>query len=329
MPKILVVGDIILDKMSVVESTGRVSTEAPIPIFKPRSMPEYRLGGAAATAAMCTKLGAETHFISAVTGSPYEKNCEPDHVALARLIAESGIHMHPHYAKRDVLTLKHRYIAAMPAGFDQVFRVDRDKHVEISTNEALACRASLGLIHPDVVIISDYGKGFLTHGSLVEILIAKCNQLHIPVLVDPHQTTMYERYKNATFMVPNSIEARGYIAYDIAKEYGLEGCILKKGENGCEVYSKKTGVCLLPARTPTRYVDPLGAGDQFIATLAVAAVNLEFDWLAAAMNANVAASLQTETVGVQPVPPAVIRHEFPLYCSTLGENCKDHQKIGV
>jgi len=55
-----------------------------------------------------------------------------------------------------------------------------------------------------LVILSDYGKGGLTH---IEAMIAAANTRGVPVLVDPKGDD-FARYRNATLLTPNRSEFR-------------------------------------------------------------------------------------------------------------------------
>src|SRR6266446_9913162 len=63
-PRILVVGDLILDRY-IWGDAERISQEAPVPLLRADHR-EHRLGGAASVASMLRALGAEVRLIGAV-----------------------------------------------------------------------------------------------------------------------------------------------------------------------------------------------------------------------------------------------------------------------
>ena len=65
-PRILVVGDLILDRY-IWGDAERISQEAPVPLLRASSR-EHRLGGAASVATMLRTLGAEVCLIGGVLG---------------------------------------------------------------------------------------------------------------------------------------------------------------------------------------------------------------------------------------------------------------------
>src|ERR671917_2067802 len=67
-PRILVVGDLILDRY-IWGDAERISQEAPVPLLRASSR-EHRLGGAASVAPMLRALGAEVRLVRGVGGDP-------------------------------------------------------------------------------------------------------------------------------------------------------------------------------------------------------------------------------------------------------------------
>ncbi|MEK9714675.1 MAG: hypothetical protein VW199_02420, partial [Methylophilaceae bacterium] len=59
-----------------------------------------------------------------------------------------------------------------------------------------------------VIILSDYGKGFLSP-ALCQKIISKANKEKIPVLVDPKGSDI-SKYKNAFAVTPNKKEALSF-----------------------------------------------------------------------------------------------------------------------
>src|SRR5947199_2475840 len=81
-PRILVVGDLILDRY-VWGDAERISQEAPVPLLR-ADRREHRLGGAASVATMLRALGAEVRLIGGV-GRDFEATI------VRRMLAEQGI----------------------------------------------------------------------------------------------------------------------------------------------------------------------------------------------------------------------------------------------
>ncbi|MGW8271426.1 MAG: PfkB family carbohydrate kinase, partial [Burkholderiales bacterium] len=127
----------------------------------------------------------------------------------------------------------------------------------------------------DAVILSDYGKGGLTH---IERMIALARAAGRPVLVDPKGDD-YSRYHGATLVTPNRAELREVVgtwkdeadflrrAEALRAELALEALLVTRAEQGMSLF-RADGALHIPAETREVY-DVSGAGDTVIATLGV------------------------------------------------------------
>ncbi|HBD32739.1 MAG TPA: D-glycero-beta-D-manno-heptose-7-phosphate kinase, partial [Cupriavidus sp.] len=125
-----------------------------------------------------------------------------------------------------------------------------------------------------VLVLSDYGKGGLTHvGRMVEAGRAAGRA----VLVDPKGDD-YSRYRGATLITPNRAEMRAVVgawkteadltirAQNLRRELQLEALLLTRSEEGMTLYTEAE-VLHVSAQAREVY-DVSGAGDTVIATLA-------------------------------------------------------------
>src|SRR5262245_40896771 len=164
-PRILVVGDLILDRY-VWGFAERISQEAPVPVLR-ADQREHRLGGAASVATMLRALDADVRLLGGV-GNDFEAT------VVRGLLADQAID------DRWVVTLderpttlKERYIGrAQDRHPQQMFRVDYETRQPIAEDvEDKQIRALPNLVaESDIVLISDYDKGFCTPrllGSLI------------------------------------------------------------------------------------------------------------------------------------------------------------------
>jgi D-glycero-beta-D-manno-heptose-7-phosphate kinase len=127
----------------------------------------------------------------------------------------------------------------------------------------------------DVVILSDYGKGGLTH---ITEMIRLTRSAGKAVLVDPKGDD-YARYAGATLLTPNRSELREVVgkwkdeadltarAQKLREELGLEALLVTRSEEGMSLF-RADGTTHEPARAREVF-DVSGAGDTVIATLAV------------------------------------------------------------
>jgi rfaE bifunctional protein kinase chain/domain len=262
---VLVVGDVMLDRYWYGE-VSRISPEAPVPVVRiERERTDERPGGAANVARNCAALGARTGLLS-VVGE------DEAGTALARLVAAEGVRASLHRDAALDTTVKLRVIGRPHQ--QQLLRIDFETQ---PSHEALAQKlaefeASLG--NYGVVVLSDYGKGGLTHIQRMISLARKAGKL---VLVDPKGDD-YARYSGATVLTPNLNELREVVgrwrdeadrtarAQKLRADLQLDALLLTRGEEGMTLYRAES-VQDVPAKK-REVSDVSGAGDTVIATLA-------------------------------------------------------------
>ena len=260
--RILVVGDVMLDRYWFGD-VARISPEAPVPVVKVTRQ-EERLGGAANVARNAAALGAKTALLS-VIGDDEAGN------AVSRLLTEDGIEARLH---RDVTLdtiIKLRVIGRQ----QQLLRIDFETP---PSHDVLADKLDsfhAQLPNFDLVILSDYGKGGLTH---IKAMIAAANTHTIPVLVDPKGDD-YSLYENATLLTPNRSEFREVAgswkteaefcakAEVLRRKLNLKGLLVTRSEEGMTLFTA-SGV-FHQATVAREVFDVSGAGDTVIATLGV------------------------------------------------------------
>jgi rfaE bifunctional protein kinase chain/domain len=260
---VLVVGDVMLDRYWYGDAS-RISPEAPVPVLLYREE-EYRLGGAANVAANCAALGAATRLLSVV-------GRDEAGARLAKLLQGKRVVASLHRDPRVHTTQKLRLIARR----QQLLRIDMEKP---PSTEVLASKLAdfrKALRECDVVLLSDYGKGGLTH---IATMIREARKARKLVLVDPKGDD-YMRYKGASILTPNLAELRQVVgrwesekdlasrAHALRERLGLDGLLLTRSEEGMTLFKKNRKT--FQVKGEKREVsDVTGAGDTVIATLAV------------------------------------------------------------
>jgi rfaE bifunctional protein kinase chain/domain len=261
--RVLTVGDVMLDRYWFGD-VHRISPEAPVPVVHVGRV-EDRLGGAANVARNVAALGAAAGVLSVVGGD------EPGRTIEA-LLRDASITSHLHCDSSLPTTIKLRVIGRQ----QQLIRVDfesqpshevlRDKFEQFETL----------LKDYDIVIMSDYGKGGLTH---IKRMIEAARAAGLAVLIDPKGDD-YERYANASLLTPNRSELRDVVGRWSSEEeledkvralcerLSIEALLLTRSEEGMTLFSKDQRFDI-PAKAREVF-DVTGAGDTVIAALAVA-----------------------------------------------------------
>ena len=260
--RVLVVGDVMLDRYWFGE-VSRISPEAPVPVVKVERS-EDRLGGAANVARNVVALGARVALLSVV-------GTDEAGQALQRLLSEEGIESSLHQDADLSTTIKLRVIGRQ----QQLLRIDFENWPTHEVLRAKLMEFSDRLPDCDVVILSDYGKGGLTH---ITEMIRLARAAGKRVLVDPKGED-FSRYAGATMITPNRAELREVIgkwsseddlarrARQLREELGLEALLLTRSEEGMTLF-RAEGVTHEAAQAREVY-DVSGAGDTVIATMAV------------------------------------------------------------
>ena len=260
--RILVVGDVMLDRYWFGD-VERISPEAPVPVVK-IARTEERPGGAANVARNAVALGAAATLLSVIGDD------EPG-ATLERLLAVERVRTSFHREASLATTVKLRVIGRQ----QQLLRIDFET---APSHEILATKLAdyeRQLQEADLVILSDYGKGGLTH---IGKMIDRARSLGKAVLVDPKGED-YARYRGATLITPNRNEFRQVVgrwkddaemaakAEELRRELSLDAVLVTRAEEGMSLYSK-TGALTIPAQSREVF-DVSGAGDTVIATLGV------------------------------------------------------------
>src|SRR5215213_3543563 len=262
--RILVVGDVMLDRYWYGD-VSRISPEAPVPVvLVNEKKEELRLGGAANVAHNCAALRAQTHLLSVVGNDESGR-------LLAKLLHKQGVKADLHRDGSIRTTEKLRVIGRQ----QQLLRLDfeRAPSREVLTSKLAQYRAALP--DCDVVVLSDYGKGGMTH---IKQMIQLARRAKKRVLVDPKGDD-YSRYRGASIITPNRAELREVVgawhderdlsqrAEALRRKLGLEALLVTRGEEGMTLFRAGRKVHI---DTEAREVfDVSGAGDTVIASLAV------------------------------------------------------------
>lgn len=218
-PKVLVVGDAIIDKYCF-GRVDRLCPEAPVPVFV-TEFEQERPGGAGNVSAQIEALNVE---VALWCGQPYQQS------------------------------VKTRFMV----GQHMVMRLDHDA-TSISDGPVLQDYENLRHClkqDPDVIVISDYAKGWVTAQAIQMCMASKAL-----VLVDPKGSD-FSKYKGAYLITPNEKEAQNapFMYPD------FPNVLFKRGPNGMDL-CHEAGHVHIDASAKHVY-DVTGAGDTVIATIA-------------------------------------------------------------
>jgi len=303
--KVLIVGDVMLDRYWW-GSVTRISPEAPVPVVK-LERTSIAAGGAANVAANVVGLGAETFLVGIVGDDAEAKN-------LAEILENSKI------SAEYLISLDNRQTSVktrIVAHSQQVVRLDQENTTPISELEADNVFKAIEEVFEaaDIVIISDYAKGFLVE-NLLSRLIMKCSGGGKKILVDPKGKD-YKKYRGATLLTPNQKEATEACGLEESDLTGVEkageillenisneAVLITQGEKGMTLFQNDSKTHRFDALARKVY-DVTGAGDTVIAALAVA-IGAGLNFFEAAKLANIAAGLVVEQIGTTAITKGML-----------------------
>tara|TARA_Y100000310_G_scaffold338698_1_gene429156 strand:+ start:3605 stop:4543 length:939 start_codon:yes stop_codon:yes gene_type:complete len=286
--KILVVGDVMLDKFTY-GNVNRISPEAPVQVVHAKEE-NYNVGGAGNVAANVVSLKGNCSLVG-VAGEDYYKDI------LGGLLKEENIDASIIIDKSRPTILKSRFYSMG----QQLLRVDYEKVDSLEGNHVDEIISFVKNNKFDIIIVADYAKGMVSKRLMGELV-----KLNVPILVDPKPQNK-ELYSGVFMMTPNLKEAREMssvegnveeIGADLVRKFDSH-ILITRSSDGMSLFLKSGGVKHFPSIAREVY-DVSGAGDTVIAVLGLC--------LASGMNieesirvSNAAAGIVVRKVGTAKV----------------------------
>lgn len=268
--RVLVIGDAMIDTY-VFGRIDRMSPEAPIPVIVQQNI-ERRLGGAANVALNLKSMGCDP-VLATVIGDDENGRYVRELMDQNDLVADCLIE-----DEKRVTTEKRRIID----GTRQVVRVDIEETTPISVDMTSRLIDSITNLLPEVhvLIFQDYDKGVL-NADLIQEVIVRCNQLLIPVVVDPKERNYFE-YKGCALFKPNlrefgiahessmaanKINELKQLSLEVLKMMDCGILLLTLSENGLIISNDENTEWVSAAQIKLK--DVSGAGDTVVAVAAL------------------------------------------------------------
>lgn len=292
--RILILGDLVVD-IYTMGSVQRISPEAPVAVMRVEK--ESMLPGMAGNVALnCVALGSEA-FLMARVGD--------DKVGFELLerLREEGVDVTGCCRQQHYVTpSKNRLVA----NGQQLVRLDREQVTALTEQEQQAFLERLDQLLPtmDLLVLSDYGKGFFAPPFL-QAIMQRAKQYRLRVLVDPKGID-FTRYKGATVVKPNMGEALAAAGLgpdaalnDVAKKLleitRAELIMITRAQEGAALFTATGERQDFPV-LQREVKDVTGAGDTVLAMLACALAS-GLPYGAAAQLCNHAAGIAIERFG--------------------------------
>ena len=305
--KILVVGDIMLDKY-IWGEVSRISPEAPVQVVNVQKE-TYAPGGASNVASNASALNGKIYIVG-IAGDDEAKNI------LLEELKKKEINTDGIFTDNEKPTTQKVRIVGRS---QQLLRVDYEKkeHVHKNIEHSIIKFLELMIKDVDVVVISDYAKGVITP-AICSRLIEISRNYNKAVVVDP-KPKHRDLYSNVTLITPNNAEASEMTSIEDGDDAILEmgsklmkylnsNVLVTQGEKGMSLFEKNGSVAHIPAKAKEVY-SLIGAGDTVVATIALAlasGASLE----EASVLANIAAGIKVGKIGTASVSVDEIKMEI-------------------
>ena len=296
--RVLVIGDVMLDRY-VIGGVHRISPEAPVPVLTVEDE-KIVAGGAANVALNAASLGANVEVCGWFGDDSQGEQ-------LRALLQDQSISVDQSFLFSGAPTISKTRVTSSN---QQICRVDRESDSNAyAPNLSLLQESLISKINfSDVVIVSDYGKGFVSN-ELFRIIRKHANF----VSVDPKPSRLLQ-YENPDLLTPNRMEAlelagksrlmneefpQEEVVQEIFRKFSPKKLAITLGADGMLLAEDKEIKKTIP--TAAREVfDVSGAGDTVIAVLSMALVaNGSFEQ--SAQLANLAAGIVVGKVGTASV----------------------------
>lgn len=303
--KIIVIGDLIIDKYIFCEPLG-MSQEDPSIVVKPIEE-EMFVGGAGIVSSHASSIGAKVNFFSISGNDIYRK------FALKKL-SSYGVKSNLYIDDSRPTTVKTRY----KSNNQTVLRVSNLTQISIPKNIQNRIFKDIKKIisQSDLLVFSDFNYGCLPQ-TLVDKIINLCSSKKVLMVADSQSSSQNGnicRFKNMTLITPTEREGRVatrnqedglvILAEELHQQSKAGNSILKLGQEGIMINKKRVN----PKDYHTDKIsalnssarDVMGAGDSLLISSAMTLAMRGNIWEAAIIG-SIASAIQVSKVGNIPL----------------------------
>ena len=296
--KVLVVGETIVDQYVFCEALGKSGKE-PVLVLRDMNTEQY-LGGAAAIA---NHLSGFCNEVSLLSMLGEEKEYEDFvHGGLASNILPDFI-----YKDDSPTIVKRRYLDHISKSKTLgVYSINDDLLLKRNEEEFQAKLSKLIPLH-DLVIVSDYGHGFISKESSA-LMSKESKFLSLNAQINASNIGFHtmDNYSEVDCVIINESELR----YELRDKNGNIESVMKKlsdnlnvkylvvtqGSSGAIMYNKNFNKYVRSPAFATKIVDKIGSGDAMLAILSLL-LKQDYDMELALFIGSLAAAQSVETIG--------------------------------
>ncbi|MCK5602452.1 hypothetical protein KAR91_11295 [Candidatus Pacearchaeota archaeon] len=292
--KILVVGDIMLDKY-VVGDVSRLSPEAPVPIVNVKEE-YYTIGGCGNVVRNVRELGVQVDCLASIS-------MDYDGEYIEQELHKIGVKDMLVYGSQQT-TVKERIIADQRKV--QMLRIDREEISKVDPNILINQFEEMSSNDYDIIIVSDYAKGTVTW-KLMDFL--KTQKADIIIDPKPQNGSLYD----GVFMVTPNEKEWGTMQVSSAYVWKNVKFVLEtKGKDGMILHDEIEKQDWPIPSEPVSVYNVSGAGDTVVAVVGVC-ISMGFHVLQAAIIANKCAGYVVTQPGTTTVPKNIFMNACDMF----------------
>jgi len=268
--KIFLVGETIIDQYIFGQVLGKSGKE-PHLVMQQESKEQY-LGGAGAIANHLSTFCKKINFLTIVGKNRV-------FLKFIKKSLKKNIKVKYLFKKDSPTILKTRFIDKITAnkllGVYEINDEKLDKHLEKKLQNFIKIKSKAS----DLILISDYGHGFISAKTVSTLLSQKkFVSLNAQVNASNNGYHSLNKYKKINTLIINENELRHEmrdktndfenLALELAKNYDIKNLVVTRGKNGAFMLKDKTKSFYCPAFANS-VLDKVGAGDAMLAIISL------------------------------------------------------------
>ncbi len=267
---VMIIGETIIDQYIFGDTLGKSGKE-PHLVMKQETKEEY-LGGAAAIANHLSSFCKKINFVSLVGGKKE---------FLSFIKKNLKVNIKSSILSRDEspTILKTRYIDSISNSKLLGVYNFNDSNIPISLEKKLQKIIKMNSKNNDLIIISDYGHGFISTNT-AKVLLAQKKMVCLNAQVNASNKGYHSlrKYKKINTLIINENELRHemrdktsevkLLAKKISKIHDIKNLVVTRGKEGAYILKNKIQSIYCPAFA-NQVIDKVGAGDAMLAIISI------------------------------------------------------------
>ena len=296
--KVLILGEIIIDQYFFCETLGKSGKDPVLQMHEQTT--ETYLGGAAAIA------GNVSQFADSVTlMSMIGQNKE--NLSFIKKKLPKNINLKLIYKKNSPTIIKKKYVDIITN--NKVFGsyIINDSPLQKQDEKKLNIFLNKNLKKYDLVIVSDYGHGFISDKNAL-LISKKSKYLALNAQINAANRGYHtmEKYNNLNCVIINETELRhelrdknsniNSLMIKLSNRIGVQDLVVTMGSQGATLYNKNLKKFYDMEAFATKIVDKIGSGDTMLSIIAIL-LKLRFDKTYSLLVGSLAASQSVGSMG--------------------------------